>query len=107
MTQLTSQLVDQNITSSDVARKVASYTIRLRVNDRETDTTIIVERSVVMETWVILHPDLIVAELNKYLECSKLESPRSGRSVAATRGTSVRTGIGTGAQSNHGVILIH
>ena len=86
---------------------MASYTIRLRINDRETDTTIIVERRIVMETWVVLHPDLVVAELNKYLECSKLDSLRSGRSVAATRGTSVRAGIGTGAQSNHGVILIH
>ena len=107
MTQLTSQLIDQKIASSDVARKVASYTIRLRINDRETDTTIIVERRVVMETWVILHPDLVVAELNKYLECSKHDSLRSGRSIAATRGTSVGAGIGIGAQSNHGVILIH
>ena len=71
------------------------------------DTTIIVERRVVMETWVILHPDLVVAELNKYLECSKLDTLRSGRSIAATRGTSVRARIETGAQSNHGVILIH
>ena len=96
-TQLTSQLVDQKIASSDVARKVASYTIRLRINDRETDMTIIMERRVLMETWVILHPDLVVAELNKYLECSQLDSLRSRRSVAATRGTSVRAGIGTGA----------
>ena len=107
MTQLTSQLVDQKIASSDVARKVASYTIRLRINDRESDTTIIVERRIVMETWVVLHPDLVVAELNKYLECSKQDSLRSGRSIAATRGTSVRAGIRTGAQSNHVVILIH
>ena len=82
MTQLTSQLVDQKIASTDIASKVASYTIRLRINDRETDTTIIIERRVVMETWVILHPDLIVAELNKCLECSKVNSLRSGRSVA-------------------------
>ena len=42
--------------------------------------TIIVERRIVMETWVVLHPDLVVEELNKYLECSKLDSLRSGRS---------------------------
>ena len=53
---------------------MASDTIRLRINDRETDTTIIVERRVVMETWVILHPDLVVEELNEYLECSKLDN---------------------------------
>ena len=107
MTQLTSQLADQKIASSDVARKVASDTIRLRINDRETDTTIIVERRIVMETWVVLHPNLVVVELNKYLECSKLDSLRSGRSAAASRDTSVRAEIGTGAQSNHGVILVH
>ena len=107
MIQLSRQLVNQKITSSDISRKVASYTIRLRINDRETDTTIIMERGLVVETWVILHPNLVVAELNKYLECSKLDNLRSGRSIAATRGTSVRTGIGTGVQSNHGVILIH
>ena len=54
-------------------RKVASDTIGFRINDWETDTTIIVERRIVMETWVILHPDLVVAELNKYLESSKLD----------------------------------
>ena len=70
-------------------------------------TTIIVERRVVMETWVILHSDLVVVELNKYLECSKLDGLRSGRSVTAPRGTSVSAGIGTGAQSDHGMILIH
>ena len=73
MTQLTSQLVDQKIASSDVARKVASDTIRLRNNDRETDTAIIMERRVLMETWVILHPDLVVAEPNKYLKCSQMQ----------------------------------
>ena len=87
--------------------KVASNTIRLRINDRETDTTIIVEGRVVMETWVVMHPDLVVAELNKYPECSKLDNMRSGTSVAATRGMSVRAGIRTGAQSNLDVILIH
>ena len=106
-TQLTSQLVDQKIASSDVARKVAIDTIRLRINDRETNTTIIIERRIVVETWVILHLDLVVAELNKYLECSKLDSLRSGRSVTAPRGMSVSAGIGTGVQSNHVVILIH
>ena len=99
--------MDHKIASSDITRKVASNTIRLQINDRETDTTIVVQRRIVVETWVVLHPDLVVAEFNKYLECSKLDSLRSGRSVAATRGTSVRTGIRTSAQSNHGEILIH
>ena len=79
-TQLTSQLVDQKVASSDVARKVASYTIRLRINDRESDTTIIVERRIVVETWVVLHPDLIITKLDKDLECSKLDGLGSGRS---------------------------
>ena len=65
------------------------------------------ERGVVVETWVVLHPDLVVTELNEYLECSKLDTLRRSRSVAASRGTSVSAGIGIGAQSNHGVILIH
>ena len=107
MTQLTSQLVDQKIASSDVAIKVASYTIRLQINDRETDTTIVVQRWVVIETWVVLHSDLVVAKLDKDLECSKLDSLRSGGGVTAPRSTSVRAGIGTSAQSNHCVILIH
>ena len=102
-----SQLIDQKIASSDIARKVARYTIRLRINDRETDTTIIVERRIVVETWVVLHLDLVVAKLNKDLECSKLDSLGSGRGVTALRSTSVRAGIGNGAQSNHCVILIH
>ena len=107
MTQLTSQLVDQKIASSDVERKVASNTIRIRINDRETDTTIVVQRRIVVETWVVLHPDLVVTKLDKDLECSKLDSLRSGRSITAPRGTSVSAGIRTGAQSNHCVILIH
>ena len=71
------------------------------------DTTIIVVRRIVMETWVVLHPDLVVAELNKYLKCSKLDSLRSGGGVTAPRSTRVRAGIGTSAQSDHCVILIH
>ena len=87
--------------------KVASNTIRLRINDRETDTTIVVQGRVVIETWVVLHSDLVVAELDKDLECSKLDSLRSGRGVTTPRSTGVRAGIGTSAQSNHCVILIH
>ena len=105
--QLSSQLLYHKIASSYITRKVARNTIRLRINDRETDTTIIVQRRIVVETWVVLHLDLVVAKLNKHLECSKLDSPRSGRSVTTQRGTSVSAGIGTGVQSNHGVILIH
>ena len=99
--------MDQKIASGDISSKVASNTIRLRINDRETDTTIVVQRRIVVETWVVLHPDLVVVELNKYLECSKLDGLRSGRSVTAPRGTSVSAGIRTGVQSNHGVILIY
>ena len=86
---------------------MASYTIRLRINDRKTDTTIVVQRGVVVETWVVLHPDLVITKLDKDLECSKLDGLGSGRSKTAPRGTSVSAGIGTGAQSNHCVILIH
>ena len=99
--------MDHKIASGDITSKMASNTIRLRINDRETDTTIVVQRRVVKETWMVLHSDLVVAKLNKDLECSKLDSLRSGRSVAALRSTSVCAGIGTGAQSNHGMILIH
>ena len=86
---------------------MATNTIRLRINDRETDMTIVVQRRIAVETWVVLHSDLVVTKLDKDLECSKLDSLRSGRSVTAPRGTSVSAGIGTGAQSNHYVILIH
>ena len=65
------------------------------------------QRRLVKETWMVLHSDLLVAKLNKDLECSKLDSLRSGRSVPAPRGMSVSAGVGTGAQSNHCVILIH
>ena len=92
-TKLSSQLVDQKIASSDIARKVASNTTRLRINDRETDTPMIVQRRIVVETWVVLHPDLIITKLNKDLECSKLDSLRSSRGVTAPRGTSVRAGM--------------
>ena len=107
MSQLSSQLVDHKIASGDITSKMASNTIRLRINDRETDTTIVVQRRIVVETWVVLHPDLVVTKLDKDLKCSKLDSLRSGRSVTAPRGTSVSAGIGTGAQSNHCVIVIH
>ena len=53
MSQLSSQLVDHKIASSDITRKVASNTIGLWINDRETDTTIIVQRRIVVETWVV------------------------------------------------------
>ena len=107
MSQLSSQLVDHKIASSDITSKVASNTIRLRINDRETNTTIIVQRRIVVETWVVLHPDLVVTKLDKDLEYSKLDRLRSGRGVTAPRSTGVRAGIGTSAQSNHCVILIH
>ena len=71
------------------------------------DTTIVVQRWIVVETWVVLHPDLVITKLDKDLECSKLDSLRSGRSITAPRSTSVSVGIGTGAKSNHRVILIH
>ena len=71
------------------------------------DMTIVMQRRIVVETWVVLHSDIIVAKLDKDLECGKLDSPRSGRGVTAPRSASVRAGIGTGAQSNHCVILIH
>ena len=65
--------MDHKIASSDITSKVASNTIRLRINYREADTTIIVQRRIVEETWVVLHPDLIVTKLDKDLECSKLD----------------------------------
>ena len=99
--------MNHKIASSDITRKVASNTTRLWINDREMDMTIIVQRRIVVETWVVLHPDLVVTKLDKDLECSKVDSLRSGRSVTALRGTSVSAGIGTSAQSNHCVILIH
>ena len=79
MSQLSRQLVDHKVASSDVTSKMASNTIGLRINDREADMTIIVQRRIVVETWVVLHPDLVVTKLNKDLECSKLDSLRSGR----------------------------
>ena len=99
--------MDHKVGSNDISRKVASNTIRLRINDRKTDTTIVVQRGIVVETWVILHPDLIIMKLDKDLECSKLDGLGSGRSKTALRGTSVRAGIRTSAQSNQCVILIH
>ena len=99
--------MDQKIASGDISSKVAINTIRLRINDRETDTTIVVQRRIVVETWVVLHPDLVVTKLDKDLEHNKLDSLRSGRSVTAPRGTSVSAGIGTGAQSDHCVLHIH
>ena len=92
MSQLSSQLVDHKIASSDIMGKVASNTIRLRIIERETDTAIVVQRGIVVETWVVLHPDLVITKLNKDLECSKLDSLRSGRSETAQRGTSVSAG---------------
>ena len=86
---------------------MASNTIRLRVNERKTDTTVVVQRWVVIESWVMLHLNIGITKLDKDLECSKLDGLRSGRSKTAPRGTSVSAGIGTGAQSNHCVILIH
>ena len=107
MSQLLSQLVNHKVASNDITRKVASNTIRLRINDRKTDATIIVQRGIVVETWVVLHPDLIITKLDKDLECSKLDGLGSGRSKTAPRGMSVSAGIRTGAQSNHCVLLIH
>ena len=89
--------MNHKVASSDVARKVASSTIKLRINDRKTDTTIVMQGGIVVETWMVLHSDLVVTELNEYLECSKLDSLRSGRSETASGGTSVSAGRGTGA----------
>ena len=99
--------MDHEIASSDITCKVASNAIILRINERETDTTVVVQRWVVVETWVVLHLDLVVAKLDKDLEWSKLDSLRSGGGITAPRSASVRAGIGTSAPSDHCVILIH
>ena len=78
--------MDHDIDSSDITSKVASNTIRLRINERETDTTVVVQICVVVKTWVVLHLDLVVTKLDKDLECSKLDSLRSGRSVTHSAG---------------------
>ena len=84
--------MDHKIASSDITSKVASNTTRLRINDRETDTTIVVQRGIVVETWVVLHPDLVITKLDKDLKCSKRDSLRSGRSETAPGGTNVSVG---------------
>ena len=89
--------MNHKIASGDITSKMAGNTIGLQINDREMDTTIVVQRRIVVETWVVLHPDLVVTKLDKDLECSKLDSLRSGRSVTSPRCTSVSAGIGTGA----------
>ena len=99
--------MDHQIASSDIASKMASNTIKLRVNERKTDTPVVVQRWVITETWVVLHLNLGITKLDKDLKCGKLDSLRSGGGVTAPRSASVRAGIGTGAQSNHCVILIH
>ena len=99
--------MDHEIASSDITSKVASNTIRLRINERETDTTVVVQSWLVVETWVVLHSDLVVAKLDKDLECSKLDSLISGGGITSPRSASVRAGIGTSAQSDHCVILIY
>ena len=86
---------------------MASNTIRLWVNNRKTDTTVVVQRWVVIESWVMLHLNLGITKLDKDLKCGKLDSLRSGGGVTAPRSTSVRARIGTSAQSDHCVILIH
>ena len=85
--QLSSHLVDHKVASSDITRKVASNTIRLWINDRKMDMTIVVQRRVVIETWVVLHLALVVTKLDKDLECNKLDNLRIGRSVTAPRVT--------------------
>ena len=100
-------MCSSDLDSSDITSKVASNTIRLRINERETDTTVVVQRWVVVETWVVLHSDLVGAKFDKDLECSKLDSLRSGGGITAPRSTSVRAGIGTSAQSDHCLILIY
>ena len=59
--QLSSQLVDQQVASSNVSRKVASSTIGLRINGRKTYTTVVVQGGIVVETWMILHSDIVIA----------------------------------------------
>ena len=84
--------MNQKVTSSDVVKKVASSTIRLRINDRKTDTTIVVQGGIEVGTWVVLHPDLVVAQLDGDLKCGKLDRMRSGRSETASGGTNVSAG---------------
>ena len=84
--------MDHKVASSDITRKVASNPIRLRINDRKTDTTIVVHGGIEVETWVVLHPDLVVAQLDEDLKCGKLDNMRSGRSETAPGGTNVSAG---------------
>ena len=84
--------MNHKVASSDITRKVASNTITLRINDRKTDMTVVVQGGIVVENWVVLHPDLVITKLDKDLECSKLNSLRSGRSEIAPRSTSVSAG---------------
>ena len=71
------------------------------------DKAIVVQGWIVVETWVCLHPDLVISQLDEDLKCNKLDSLRSGGGVTAPGSTSVRAGIRTSAQSNHCMILIH
>ena len=84
--------MNQKVTSSDIARKVASSAITLWINDRETNTTIVMKGWIVVKTWVVLHPDLVIAQLDEELKCSKLDNLRSGRGEIAPRVMSVSAG---------------
>ena len=84
-TQLTSQLIYQKIASSDVARKVASGTIACWINQGKADTPILMQRWVVEKTRVGVHANLVVAQVYKSLDSSKLDHLRWRRSETTLR----------------------
>ena len=71
---------------------MASGTIAYRINQRKEDMPILVQRWVVEETWVGVHANLIVAQVYKSLDSSKLNRLRWRISKTTLRRTSVSAG---------------
>ena len=76
-------------------RKVARRTIARRINKREANTPILVQRWVVVKTCEGLNENLVVVLVYKSLDSSKLVRLRWRRSETTLRGMSVSAGRGT------------
>ena len=74
---------------------MASGTIARRINQRKADTPILVQRWVEEKSRVGVHANLIVAQVYKSLDSSKLNRLRWCRSKTTLRRTSVSAGWGT------------
>src|SRR4051812_19907908 len=106
MSQLLRKTNDQLVLSDHVASEVHCRPVALRVR-LEKDLPGGRQSGVVRKTWVELHPDLMVMQVNESLKGSIENSLLWSGSGSSLRGTRKATVRGTRKQEHLSAVLVH